>query len=46
MVNFLAYIAEPAQLDRKAVGWWVLAFLVLALAVFYPLKKEYWKDVH
>lgn len=46
LVNFMAYIAEPAQLDRKAVGWWVLAFLVLALAVFYPLKKEYWKDVH
>lgn len=46
LVNFLAYIAEPVQLERKRLGWWVLGFLVLCLAVFYPLKKEYWKDVH
>jgi ubiquinol-cytochrome c reductase cytochrome c1 subunit len=46
LVNFLAYIGEPAQLERKRIGWWVLGFLVLAFAVFYPLKKEYWKDVH
>lgn len=46
LVNFLAYISEPIQLERKRLGWWVLGFLVLCLAVFYPLKKEYWKDVH
>jgi ubiquinol-cytochrome c reductase cytochrome c1 subunit len=46
LVNFLAYISEPVQLERKSIGIWVLLFLVLAFAVFYPLKKEYWKDVH
>ncbi len=46
LVNFMAYIAEPIQLERRRLGWWVLAFLVLCFAVFYPLKKEYWKDVH
>ncbi len=46
LVNFLAYVGEPAQLERKRIGWWVLGFLALAFAVFYPLKKEYWKDVH
>lgn len=46
VVNFMAYIAEPIQLERKRLGWWVLGFLVICFAVFYPLKKEYWKDVH
>jgi len=46
LVNFMAYIAEPAKLERERLGWWVLGFLVIAFGVFYPLKKEYWKDVH
>lgn len=46
LVNFLSYTAEPIQLERKSIGFWVLLYLVIALAVFYPLKKEYWKDVH
>lgn len=46
LVNFLAYISEPIQLERQRIGWWVLLYLVVAFAVFYPLKKEYWKDIH
>jgi ubiquinol-cytochrome c reductase cytochrome c1 subunit len=46
LVNFLAYMGEPIQVERKRIGVWVLAFLAIALGVFYPLKKEYWKDVH
>lgn len=46
LVNFLVYISEPAQLQRKRVGIWVLLFISLAFVVFYLLKKEYWKDVH
>lgn len=46
LVNFLAYVAEPIQLERKRIGVWVLLFLVVAFVVFYLLKKEYWKDVH
>jgi ubiquinol-cytochrome c reductase cytochrome c1 subunit len=46
LVSFMVYIAEPIQQERKRIGVWVLLFLVLAFAVFYPLKKEYWKDVH
>lgn len=46
LVNFLVYLAEPAQLQRKSVGVGVLFFL-FALGIFtYYLKKEYWKDVH
>jgi len=46
LVNFLVYLAEPAQLQRKSVGVGVLFFL-FAFGIFaYFLKKEYWKDVH
>lgn len=44
-VNFLEYIAEPAQLQRKSLGFPVIAFLVFFTLLAYLLKKEYWKDV-
>ena len=44
-VNFLEYVAEPAQLQRKSLGFPVLAFLVFFTLLAYLLKKEYWKDV-
>src|SRR5512137_1440879 len=44
-VNFLVYIGEPAQLQRRALGVPVIAFLVFFTLLAYALKKEYWKDV-
>ncbi len=44
-VNFLVYIGEPVQLQRQALGWKVIAFLVFFTLLSYALKKEYWKDV-
>ncbi len=44
--NFLAYIGEPVQLERRAMGGWVLAFLLLFFVLAVLLKKEYWSDVH
>ncbi len=46
LVNFLAYVGEPAQLIRRRLGPWVIGFLAVFLGVVYALKKEYWKDVH
>ena len=46
LVNFLSYVGEPIQQERKNLGFWVLLYLILALVVFYLLKVEYWKDVH
>lgn len=46
LVNFLAYLGEPAQLDRARLGPWVLMFLLLFSFLAYLLKKEYWKDIH
>ena len=44
-VNFLAYIGEPAQLQRRALGVPVIAFLIFFTLLAYAMKKEYWKDV-
>ncbi len=46
IVNFLAYLSEPAQLIRKDVGIRVLFFLGILGLLSYFLKKNYWQDVH
>lgn len=47
LTNFMAYMAEPAQVQRKQIGYIVLLFLLIVmLPLAYFLKKEYWKDVH
>ncbi|RXZ43580.1 cytochrome c1 [Crenobacter cavernae] len=47
LVNYLVYMAEPAQVKRHQIGYIVLMFLTLLLLPFaYFLKKEYWKDIH
>ncbi|HKS53714.1 MAG TPA: cytochrome c1 [Steroidobacteraceae bacterium] len=44
-VNFLVYIGEPMQLERRSIGLRVLIFLLVFFLFAYFLKKEYWKDV-
>ena len=46
LVNYLVWMGEPAQVQRKQLGVIVLAFLAVFFVVAYYLKKEYWKDVH
>ncbi len=46
LVNFMVYLAEPVQTERKSMGWKVLLFLAVFFVFAYKLKKEYWKDVH
>ena len=46
LVNFMVYMGEPMQLERKSIGTKVLIFLFFFAIVAYMLKKEYWKDVH
>lgn len=45
LVNYLVYMAEPAQVDRKRWGILVLFFLAGFFVLAWLLKKEYWKDV-
>lgn len=46
LVNYLVYMSEPAQIQRKNLGIIVLLFLGLMFVVAYYLKKEFWKDIH
>lgn len=46
LVNYLDYMAEPASMQRKTIGIYVVLFLALFWVLAYALKKEYWKDVH
>ena len=45
-VNFLDYVSEPAQSARRALGVWVVLFLLLFTWLAWLVKREYWKDVH
>lgn len=45
LVNYLVYMSEPAQTDRKRWGILVLFFLAGFFVLAWLLKKEYWKDV-
>src|SRR5690554_4122167 len=45
LANFLGWMAEPVQLERKRLGVWVLLFLFLFFGVAWRLNAVYWKDI-
>jgi ubiquinol-cytochrome c reductase cytochrome c1 subunit len=45
-VNFLDYVSEPTQVARRALGVWVVLFLLVFTWLAWLVKREYWKDVH
>jgi len=45
VVNFLDYVGEPGQVERRSLGIRVTGFLLVLFLLAYALKKEYWKDV-
>ena len=46
LVNFLVWMGEPHQLERKRIGIIVLFVLSVLALLTYMLKREFWKDVH
>ena len=42
----MTYMAEPARIERKQIGIYVLFALGILFVLALLLKKEYWKDVH
>lgn len=46
LVNFLEYVGEPMQLERRRIGIYVLLFLAFLFVFAWLLNREYWKDVH
>jgi ubiquinol-cytochrome c reductase cytochrome c1 subunit len=45
-VNFLDYVSEPTQLERRQLGVWVVLFLLVFTWLAWLVNREYWKDVH
>lgn len=45
LVNYMQWMAEPAQKDRVRVGVWVLIFLTIFLIFAWRLNASFWKDV-
>jgi ubiquinol-cytochrome c reductase cytochrome c1 subunit len=45
LVNYLAYMGEPAKSTRTQLGVIVLFFLFVLFVLLLLLKNEYWKDV-
>lgn len=43
--NFLGWMSEPMQLQRKQLGVWVLLFLAFFLLVAWRLNAVFWKNV-
>ena len=46
IVNFLDYVSEPIQSERKRIGIWVILLLLVFLVFSYFLYKDIWKEVH
>lgn len=47
LVNYLAYMGEPARNQRVRIGIFTVLFLGLLLLPFaWLMKRAYWKDVH
>ena len=45
-VNFLDYIGEPIQVERRDLGVWVVLFLLVFTGFAFLLKREYFRDIH
>ena len=45
LVGFMTYMAEPAILQRKSIGVWVLGFLAVLFVLLFLLKADYWRDI-
>jgi ubiquinol-cytochrome c reductase cytochrome c1 subunit len=46
LVNYMNYMAEPARLQRRQIGFYALMLLGVLFVLVFALKKSYWKDVH
>jgi len=45
VVSFLTFASDPHQLERQAIGKWVLIFLTVLTLIFWLLKRAVWRDV-
>ncbi len=45
VASFLTFVGDPHQLQRLAIGKWVMIFLVVMTFVLWLLKREVWRNV-
>jgi ubiquinol-cytochrome c reductase cytochrome c1 subunit len=45
LVNYMQWMAEPAQNTRVRVGVWVLMFLLMFTFIAWRLNAAFWKDI-
>ena len=45
LVNYMQWMAEPAQSTRVRVGVWVMLFLLGFMILAWRLNATYWKDI-
>ncbi len=45
LVNYMQWMAEPAQSTRVRLGVWVMLFLLCFMVLAWRLNASYWKDV-
>jgi ubiquinol-cytochrome c reductase cytochrome c1 subunit len=45
LVNYMQWMAEPAQSTRVRLGVWVMLFLLAFMVLAWRLNATYWKDV-
>ena len=46
LAAFLMWAAEPHMVERKAVGFRVIVFMLLFAALVYVTKRKVWASVH
>jgi cytochrome c1 len=45
VVSFLSFVSDPHQLERQAIGKWVIIFLIVFTFILWLLKRSVWEDV-
>ena len=45
LVNYMQWMAEPAQNTRVRIGVWVMIFLLIFMFIAWRLNASFWKDI-
>jgi cytochrome c1 len=46
LANFMAYMTDPAKVERETVGFYVILYLIMFTILAFMLYREFKKDLH
>ena len=46
LTNFMAYMTDPAKVERETVGFYVILYLIMFTILAFMLYREFKKDLH